>query len=182
MEEEVHKQFSTYLDENKLISDFEFGFRKNKSTELAATKLLEEVRWSVDSGCIFGVCILHLSKAFDTINHPKLVSKLTSYGMNGIELEWFTDYLFNCKVQFMHDKRLPESKPLFSGVPEGSILGPQLFVMYFSYIALELNQSKITKYPVILSYFSQTKVMIKLTEPYVATWIDYLNGLLKTNY
>ena len=89
--------------------------------------------------------------------------------MNGIELEWFTDYLFNCKVQFMHDKRLSESKPLFSGVPEGSILGPQLFVMYFSYIALELNQSKITKYPVILSYFSQTKVMIKLTEPYVAT-------------
>ena len=44
MEEEVHKQFSTYLDENKLISDFQFGFRKNKSTELAATKLLEEVR------------------------------------------------------------------------------------------------------------------------------------------
>ena len=79
-------------------------------------------------------------KAFDTISRAKLVSKLTRYGVNGTELEWFRDYLFNRKVQVMHDKCLSESKPLFPGVPQGSILGPLLFVIFFNDIVLELNQ------------------------------------------
>ena len=107
MEKEVHKQFSAYLEEIKLISDFQFGFRKNKSTELAAITLVEEIRQNVDLGCIVGACLLDLRKAFDTISHAKLVSKLTSYGVSGIELEWFRDYLFNQKVQVMHDKVYP---------------------------------------------------------------------------
>ena len=117
MGREVHKQFSVYLEENKLISDFKFGFRKNKSTELAAITLVEEIRRSVDSDQIFDACFLDLSKAFDSISHTEHSSKLTNYGVNEMELEWFRDYLFNCKVQVMHDKRLSKSKPLFSGVP-----------------------------------------------------------------
>ena len=58
MEKEVHKQFSVYLEENRLIWDFQFGFRKNKSTELAAITLVEEIRRSVDSACIVGACFL----------------------------------------------------------------------------------------------------------------------------
>ena len=58
MEKEVHKQFSVYLEENKLISNFQFGFRRNKSTELAAITLVQEIRQSVDSGLIAGVCFL----------------------------------------------------------------------------------------------------------------------------
>ena len=84
MEKEVHKQFSVYLEENKLILDSQFGFRKNKSTKLAAITLVEEIRRSVDSGCIVGACFLDLSKAFDSISHAKLVSKITSYGVNGM--------------------------------------------------------------------------------------------------
>ena len=84
MEKEVHKQFSDYLEENNLILDFQFGFRKNKSTELAAITLVEEIRRSVDSRCIVGACFLDLSKAFDSISHAELVSKITSYGVNGM--------------------------------------------------------------------------------------------------
>ena len=94
LEKEIHEQFSAYLEENNMISDFQFGFRKNKLTELATIKLVEEIRQSIDSGGIVGACFLDLSKAFGTMSHAKLVSKLTSYGVNGIELEWFTDFIF----------------------------------------------------------------------------------------
>ena len=105
-----------------------------------AVTLVEEIRRSVDSGCIVDACFLDLSKAFYTISHVELVSKLTSYGLNGIELEWFKDYIFNCKVQVMNDKCLSELKPLFSGVPQGSMLGPLPFVIFFNDFVLELNQ------------------------------------------
>ena len=65
-----------------MIPDFKFGFRKNKSTELAAIALLEEIRRSIDSGCIVGACFLDLSNVIGTISHAKLVSKFTSYGVN----------------------------------------------------------------------------------------------------
>ena len=58
IEKEVHKQFSVYLEENKLISNFQFGFRTNKSTELAAITFVQEIRQSVDSGLIAGACFL----------------------------------------------------------------------------------------------------------------------------
>ena len=77
MEKEIQQQFSAYLEENKLILDFQFGFRKHKSTEHATITLMEEIRRSVDSSCIAGVCFLDLRKVFDTISHAKLVSKLT---------------------------------------------------------------------------------------------------------
>ena len=123
---------------------------KNKSTELAAITLMEEVRRSVDWVCIVGPSFLDLSKFFDTIRNAKVVSDLMSNGVNGSELEWFIflnwrDYLFNRKVQVMHDKCLSQSKPLFSGVPQSSILGPFVFVIFSNHIVLELTQSKIIK-------------------------------------
>ena len=97
MEREVHKQFSVYLKENKLISNFQFGFRKNKSTELAAITLVEEIRQSVDSSCIVCACFLDINKAFDAISYANFFSKLTSYGVNWIELEWSRDYFLIAK-------------------------------------------------------------------------------------
>ena len=73
------------------------------------------------------------------------------------ELEWFRDYLFNRKVQVMHDKCLSELKPLFSGVPQESILGRLLFVIFVNDIVLELNQFEIIKHADDTVIFSADK-------------------------
>ena len=72
MEREVHSQFYNYLEEGKLISDFQFGFRKGKLTKQAILTLLDNIRKSVDSGKLVGGCFIDLSKAFDTISHKNV--------------------------------------------------------------------------------------------------------------
>ena len=86
IEKIVHKQFMNFLDENKLLSTWQFGFREKMSTELAATLLLDDVRKNVDKGKLVGAVFIDLSKAFDTISHSKVLTKLPSNGIDGKEL------------------------------------------------------------------------------------------------
>ena len=81
------------MDENKLLSQNQFGFRPRMSTELAAVKFIDENRMSVDKANLVRAVFIDLSKAFDTISHSKLLGKLPQYGISGAELDWFGDYL-----------------------------------------------------------------------------------------
>ena len=100
----------------------------------------------MDSGKLVGACFLDLSKAFDTLSHSKLLTKLESYGVSNNELEWFKDYLFNCRVLVSYENQMSDEKVILSGVPQGSILGPLLFVIFFNDIVGELKFSGIIKY------------------------------------
>ena len=132
IEKIVHKQLMNFLDENKLLSTWQFGFTAKMSTELAATLLLDDVRKNVDKGKLVGAVFIDLSKAFDTISHSKVLTKLPSYGIDGKELRWFEDYLFNRPAQVSYNGVLSEPQHLKSVVPQGSILGPLLFVLFFN--------------------------------------------------
>ena len=89
----VHRQVMEFLEQNKLLSAFQFGFRPKLSTELAAMLLLDKVRKNIDEGKLVGAAIIALHKAFDTISHSNLLEKLPLYGVHGMDLDWFADYL-----------------------------------------------------------------------------------------
>ena len=146
MQREVHSQLYDYLEEGKLISDFQFGFRKGKSTEQAILTLLDNIRNPDDSGRLVGGCFIDVSKVFDAISHRKLLQKLECYGVQDKELEWFRNYLFDRHIRVCFDGVLSEKRPVFTGVPQGSILGPLLFAIFFNDSTENLIYSKIVIY------------------------------------
>ena len=146
IEKAIHRQLITYLDQHALLSHFQFGFRPKLSTELAATHLLDNIRKSVDDGKLVGAVFIDLSKAFDTISHSKLLKKLPKYGIDGKEYAWFKDYLFARKAVVSYNNCVSDEQELYSGVPQGSILGPLLFIMLFNDITDAIRHSRIVKY------------------------------------
>ena len=98
---------------------------------MAVTHLTDAIRTEAENGKLTGCVFIDLSKAFDTISHSGLLSKLPFYGIFGTEFTWLADYLFN-RLQVVQFKGvLSEPQPI-AGVPQGSILGPVLFIIHFN--------------------------------------------------
>ena len=89
---------------------------------------------------------MDVSKAFDTVSHSYLLSKLPSYGINGNEFTWFENYLFNRKQHVFYDGHLSKAFPVFRGVLQGSNIGPTLFLIHLDDIDNCLHHSRIIKY------------------------------------
>ncbi len=128
----------TFLRKNRAFSDSQHGFRKSKSTETAIFSFLKDVASSIDQNEVPIGIFLDLSKAFDVIDHNILLSKLPSYGIRGIALDWITSYLKHrtqrVEIPYWQERTLhtyiSNSLPIVHGVPQGSILGPILFLLY----------------------------------------------------
>ena len=94
MEKCIYNQLTVYLEKNDMLSSQQFGFRKGKSTELAATLFFDDAHRAMDRDELTGTIFIDLSKAFDTVGHSVLLSKLSVYGICGPEKELFSGYLF----------------------------------------------------------------------------------------
>lgn len=142
----VHHQLTSFLEEKGLLSKFQFGFRKQRNTEQAATLFMDSIRKNMNAGKMTGAIYVDLSKAFDTLSHKQIIANLSRYGITDVEKELFIDYLFNRKQQVSYLGELSPFESVTCGVPQGSILGPLLFLISFNDVSDSLQFCNILMY------------------------------------
>jgi hypothetical protein len=135
-----------FLDKFKIISNNQYGFRKDISSVEAIFKLVEKITTDLDSQHSVSSIFLDLSKAFDCVNHNILLQKLSNYGIRNVPLTWIKSYLQNREQCVEVSGELSEIKKIKHGVPQGSILGPVLFLIYVNETKSSLTHGNIIQY------------------------------------
>ena len=120
------------LDKFDCLYKKQFGFRNAHSTSHALISITEEIRKAVDDNEFSCGVFLDFQKAFDTVNHKILIDKLHYYGVRGVTLSWFESYLTNRIQQTIVNDTASDRIEVTHGVPQGSVLGPLLFLIYIN--------------------------------------------------
>ena len=128
----VYKRLYSFLDRLNCIYEFQFGFRARHSTNHALLSLTEKVREGLDGGKFACGVFIDLQKAFDTVDHSILLRKLDHYGIKGIANDWFRSYLTDRSQYTSVNGFDSERRDMNYGVPQGSVLGPLLFLIYIN--------------------------------------------------
>ena len=124
----IHKQLISYLEEEKILPQFQFGYRKQHNTGQAILDYTDHVTKSLQEGLVTVAIFMDLSKAFDTVDQKILDLKLEEMGLDENARKLIYNYMTNRKFCMNEDKNILYD--LDRGVPQGSILGPLLFIMY----------------------------------------------------
>ena len=132
LERAVHTMVYTYLLENQLLSNNQSGYRPLHSTSTCLTDVTNRLLHSMDKCQLTGMVFLDLSKAFDTIDHDIMLKKLISLGFSDSAVLWFKVYLTNRSQSVCLNGVVSDPQPVPFCVPQGSILGPLLFISYIN--------------------------------------------------
>ena len=180
LEKFVYDQLYHYLNDNKLLSSCQSGFRSLQST---ITALLEATNgWSVniDHGFLNGVVFIDLKKAFDTIDHEIILRKMSYFGADQETITWFQSYLSNRTQRCNVSGGLSTPRTITCGVPQGSILGPLLFLMYINDLPNCLREASLRMFAddtnITLTAKTLTELKLALTSE-----LSNLNCWLRAN-
>ena len=131
-ERTMYNRIEQFLSTFETIYKLQFGFRKRHSTEHALLNIIEKIRQNLDNGIFTCGVFIDLEKAFDTVNHEILLKKLDYYGIRESALKWIKSYLTNRKQFVSLNGVKSKTENISCGVPQGSILGPLLFIIYIN--------------------------------------------------
>ena len=130
-----------YLETHEILFAEQFGFRKDRSTSLAIFKYTKFLTDSINKQMLIGSLYVDFARAFDSINHSRLIDKLEDMGVPWKLVIWIEDYLNNRVIRTKLNNKVSNSGELLCGVPQGSILGPTLFLCYINDLVLVMRNS-----------------------------------------
>lgn len=151
----IHGRLLSFWTKYGVFSHNQFGFLPKKSTEMAVFSQMKEVVQGIEEGDFVAAVYFDIMKAFDAVKHTLLIKKLEKFGIRGYFLDWFRTYLIGRKQKVKINNVLSDAKVTASGVPQGSCLGPLLFLVYINDIlSLDLRGS-------IFAYADDTAVLYR---------------------
>ena len=155
IEKLMYNQIMSFIDRNDILNKHQYGFRKNHTTTHPILHLLNHIADCTNKPNpeLTMAIFIDLKKAFDTISHDILLNKLYKYGIRGVANDWIKNYLTDRKQYVLYDKTESKTQLITYGVPQGSILGPLLFLLYINDLSNALNGN-------VLSFADDTTIYI----------------------
>ena len=180
IEKPKYKRLSNFLDINNPIYSLQFCFRPKYSTIHALINLTESIRQTLDEGSFGCGIFVDLQKAFDTVDHKILLHKLEYYGIRGVCNDWFKSYLSDRKQFVSINGYNSDLMPVDCGVPQGSVLGPLLFLIYINDLHKAIQYCKVHHFADDTNLFHTSK-SVKNLNKLVNRDMKHLNNWLSAN-